>query len=141
MFVGCTVSEPYGCRTEEDHEPAQHLSRKSCGSLVIRGTRSGSKEGPRGCRPGFGVRRKLWESVGLPQTSGRDGSDALISYYRQAKSHYLLSNKTAAVKALTKALSRPALAQDKGLNEYLIEVYGGLPEDVRMADIFNVYRC
>ncbi|KAJ3557616.1 hypothetical protein NM688_g1378 [Phlebia brevispora] len=67
--------------------------------------------------------------------AARDAEDATEwnedyakAYYRLAKSQHLLSKKDAAVETLTKALQRPKLASDPGLNEFLIEVYGGIPE-------------
>lgn len=70
------------------------------------------------------------------------------SYYRAAKAHQLLAQNDKAIEVLISALRNPELASDKGLNDALIETYGGLPNTVRQFlsfnlqcnDIDNLYR-
>ena len=53
-----------------------------------------------------------------------------VSYYRKAKSQQLLSHNSAAIDTLVGALKHPKLASDKGLNDELVQAFGGFPETV-----------
>ena len=52
-------------------------------------------------------------------------------YYRKAKALQVLSRTSDAIDTLTGALSKANLAADKGLDDALVEAYGGFPETVR----------
>jgi len=54
-------------------------------------------------------------------------ADYAKAYYRQAKAHQALSQSSEAIDVLTKALRRPSLASDPGLNDALVDAYGGFP--------------
>ncbi|CCM05405.1 uncharacterized protein FIBRA_07621 [Fibroporia radiculosa] len=51
------------------------------------------------------------------------------AYYRQAKAYQFLSEPPKAIDVLTTALRKPSIASDKGLNDALVDAYGGFPED------------
>ncbi|TBU41481.1 hypothetical protein BD309DRAFT_965177 [Dichomitus squalens] len=51
------------------------------------------------------------------------------AYYRKAKALMLLSRDSEAIDALTSALVKPNFAAEKGLNDVLVEAYGGFPDD------------
>ncbi|KAI0795564.1 hypothetical protein C8Q75DRAFT_803434 [Abortiporus biennis] len=53
------------------------------------------------------------------------------AYYRQAKALELLGNIEESINVLADALSKPQLAEDSGLNDTLIELYGGVPDEER----------
>lgn len=50
------------------------------------------------------------------------------AYYRQAKAHQLLDARESSINVLTAALKRASLASDKGLNDALVDAYGGFPQ-------------
>lgn len=56
----------------------------------------------------------------------RQGTDARRTrYYRQAKALRLLDSREKSIDVLVGALKRPNLASDKGLNDTLVDAYGG----------------
>ena len=64
------------------------------------------------------------------RTSCRRKTDFRTSYYRKAKAQQQLLKSSEAIDTLTAALSNPSFASEKGLNDALVEAYGGFPEDV-----------
>ncbi|KAM5539724.1 hypothetical protein V8D89_006537 [Ganoderma adspersum] len=50
------------------------------------------------------------------------------AYYRKAKALLLLSRNSDAIDTLTSALMKPNFASEKGLNDALVEAYGGFPD-------------
>ncbi len=54
---------------------------------------------------------------------------AFNRYYRKAKAQQLLSQTSDAIDTLTSALSKANLAGERGLNDALVEVYGGFLAD------------
>ncbi len=62
-------------------------------------------------------------------------------YYRKAKAQQLLAQTSGAIDTLTSALSKANLAGEKGLNDALVEAYGGFPQTVRICcHSSHVYR-
>ncbi|CAL1709540.1 unnamed protein product [Somion occarium] len=82
-------------------------------------------------------RAAAWLMEGVkrdPQKALKDAEEAIDrdpsygkAYYRAAKAHQLLAQNDKAIEVLISALRNPELASDKGLNDALIETYGGLP--------------
>ncbi|TFK82260.1 hypothetical protein K466DRAFT_530642 [Polyporus arcularius HHB13444] len=54
--------------------------------------------------------------------------DYAKGYYRKAKAQQLLAQTSGAIDTLTSALSKANLAGEKGLNDALVEAYGGFPQ-------------
>ncbi len=76
----------------------------------------------------------------MPKGARSDGSSCstpffdkrcLDRYYRKANAQQLLSQTLDAIDTLTSALSKANLAGEKGLNDALVEAYGGFPQTVR----------
>ncbi|KAI0340343.1 hypothetical protein BDW22DRAFT_1360285 [Trametopsis cervina] len=67
---------------------------------------------------GIDLKKALEDAEEAAQWNG----DYHKAYYRQAKSHQLLGDTTRAVEVLIGALSRPKLAGEKGLNNFLKEL-------------------
>ena len=63
----------------------------------------------------------------------------LCRYYRKAKAQQILSDTSAAIDTLVDALRKPKLKSDKGLNDALVEAFGGFPDEVTPA-LFPLYE-
>ncbi|KAI0753222.1 hypothetical protein C8Q80DRAFT_500959 [Daedaleopsis nitida] len=62
------------------------------------------------------------------ETAIRQDADYGKGYYRKAKAQQLLAQSSEAIDTLTAALSRASLSSEKGLNDALVEIYGGFPD-------------
>ena len=56
----------------------------------------------------------------------------MFRYYRKAKALQLSSRDSEAIDVLASALVKPNFASEKGLNDALIEAFGGFPDTVRV---------